>query len=147
MGGRAAASVSLIVASVVLARFLDQEEYGYYRQIVLIVAASSGILGFGIPQSVYYFVARYPSSSQPLVIRSLVTLGVCGLAGAAAVGAAAARLEQVFDVPLSSYLPGVLAYLAMSVSARLAYTLPTADHGLSCKFSCSSPWRPCGRAC
>jgi len=127
MGGRAAASVLPLVAAVVLVRFLGQEEYGYYGQLILIASTAAAFFSFGIPQSVYYFVARSGSPSQSLVIRSFAALVVCGLVGGITLVATSARLEQIFDVPLSSYLFWLVAYLALSVPAGLTDILPTAD--------------------
>ena len=81
MGGRAVASVLPLVAAVVLVRFLEPEEYGYYGQLILIASTAAAFFSFGIPQSVYYFVARSGSPSQSLVIRSFAALVVCGLVG------------------------------------------------------------------
>lgn len=125
--GRVVQALMTMVAPVVLVRVLDQVDYGHYRKIVLVLTTVHGLLLLSLTESLFYYVSRSDSPCHALVRRTLLSLFGLGLFGAAVVGLAAPRLEAALEVPLTPYLPWILAYIVMQVPATLAYVLPTVD--------------------
>jgi len=125
--GRAVQASMAMIVPIMLVRFLDQVDYGNYRKIVLFLTAVPGVLILALPNSVYYYVSRTRSSCHRLVVRTVVVLFGLGLLSGAIVFFSADRLGQIFDVPLTLYLPWVIAYVVLSMPASLTYLLPQLD--------------------
>src|SRR5436190_1930104 len=65
-------TVLTIGIPVVLVRVLDQSTFGAYKQIGLISMVALGVLGLGLPASLFYFVPRLSERSQTFVVQTAV---------------------------------------------------------------------------
>src|SRR6185437_2144595 len=63
----------MLVSPIVLVRLLTVHQFGSYREFLLYVGIMQTTAGFGISESLLYFVAAYPSSPWR-VVRHAVTL-------------------------------------------------------------------------
>ena len=54
MGGRIVQASLAILTPIVLVRFLDQADYGYYRKLLLILFTFPGIVCLGLPNGIFY---------------------------------------------------------------------------------------------
>jgi len=62
--GRSLEKVILLISSVLLSRYLPQDEFGTYRQIFLIGGLLLVVLNFGIPHSINFFVPQLTKKKQ-----------------------------------------------------------------------------------
>ncbi len=76
-----AASFSI---GIVLARVLDQADFGAYKEFFLVFSTLYGLAQLGVAESLYYFIPRRPAETARYVGNALVTLAFAG-AGSAAV--------------------------------------------------------------
>jgi O-antigen/teichoic acid export membrane protein len=87
----------------VLARVMNLEEYGTYKQLFLIAQTLYYVLPFGVPQSLYFFVPR-AEEKRPWFGQTLLFLS--------AIGALAAAALWSFGEPVAAYFknPALLEY-------------------------------------
>ncbi|WP_031536216.1 oligosaccharide flippase family protein [Bacillus sp. MB2021] len=70
-------SISALIITMIIARVLSQEDYGIYRQYILITSLLGGILIFGIPTAVSYLFKNIKSENiSKLFINTSLLLGV-----------------------------------------------------------------------
>ncbi|MBE9565180.1 MAG: hypothetical protein IMF16_00315, partial [Proteobacteria bacterium] len=82
--GRAAGRAMAVIAPVILTRILTRDEFGTYRQLILLSSIISHFAFLGLPVSVLYFYPRLGRSLRvSLVVQLSVVLGLLGLASAA----------------------------------------------------------------
>jgi O-antigen/teichoic acid export membrane protein len=124
---RAVSGLLGIAVPLVVVRVLDQTTFGYYKELFLIGATASSLLGFGLAASLYHLVPRFPHAGQTLLVQSGVLLGVLGLAGGAGVLAAGPLLQHFFHAPLAGYLPWVALLVVLSLPASLLSVAPMVD--------------------
>ncbi len=72
--GRAVGLAVTFAIPIVLARLLDQTEFGTYKQLFLIYGTLYGMAQLGIAESLYYFVPRNPHWAGRHVSNALITL-------------------------------------------------------------------------
>jgi O-antigen/teichoic acid export membrane protein len=77
--GRATAFAISLLIPLVLTRLLPLEEYGTYRQLVLVYATLQALLLFGMPQALQYYFPRLEPDKHPRLVRQ--TWGLLLLAG------------------------------------------------------------------
>jgi O-antigen/teichoic acid export membrane protein len=72
------------ILPLILVRRLSQTEYGYYKQLFLILQTSQNLLPFGMNMSLFYFIPRAKTQAEKgnivlsVVIFYLVTTGIAG---------------------------------------------------------------------
>ena len=91
-----------------LARILDQAEFGTYKQLFLIAATLYGVGQLGMAESLYYFLPRAPPSraGAGYVANALGALAVGGLACLVALALGGGALSRWLGNPaLADYTP------------------------------------------
>jgi len=116
-----------IAVPLVVVRALDQTTFGYYKELFLVSATASGLLGLGITASLYHLVPRFPQFGQTLLAQSALLLGMLGLSGGVGLLAAGPLLQGLFHAPLAIYLPWVAFLVALSLPVSLLYVAPVVD--------------------
>lgn len=72
-----------IAVPLLLARQLDQTEFGLYKQIFLVIVTANAILTFGFGMSAYYFLPRETEKRGAVVLNILIFNTFTGLLAAA----------------------------------------------------------------
>jgi O-antigen/teichoic acid export membrane protein len=67
----------MLVSPIVLVRLLTVQQFGSYREFLLYVGILQTTAGFGISESLLYFVAAYPSSPWRIVRHTVVLTFAC----------------------------------------------------------------------
>jgi len=121
VAGRAASAVVTFALPIVLARALDQTQYGTYKQIFLAATLALNSLQFGLAQSLYYFLPRTsdPDERRAMLRQTHQILALVGLAAALSLWACGPIIAQRFSNPhiLEVALPtGLLAGLLVAAS-------------------------------
>lgn len=70
----------MLVSPIVLARLLTVKQFGSYREFLLYVGILQTVAGFGIAESLLYFVAAYPQSPWRVVRHTVVLTLACSAA-------------------------------------------------------------------
>jgi O-antigen/teichoic acid export membrane protein len=116
------AAITTIIP-LVLARSMELEDYGTYKQLFLIAQTLSLVLPFGVAQSLYFFVPR-TEQSRPWVAQTLVFLfvaGTCGGAGFLWLAPHVARMLSNPELlrhqwPLALYVIGLVGAMPLEVT-------------------------------
>ena len=118
----ASAAVSFVIP-LALARLLDSEQYGTYRQLILVAQTIYMIVPFGMAQSLYYFIPRVQERRAYLVQTLAFMAGVGGLSGVALVAFGPALANALHNpdlallrVPLALYTAGLVASYPLEVA-------------------------------
>lgn len=112
---------------VVLARVLDQESFGTFRQIGLLASTALAVLTLGLPGSLFYFVPREREASQTLLRRTAWLLAGLGAAGGLLLAVAAPWLEHAFSASLGRHAPFLGAFVALAVPGSLIEVAAVVD--------------------
>jgi O-antigen/teichoic acid export membrane protein len=86
--------------AIVLVRLLTKEQFGSYRQVMLVGMFLAGLLGMQLQQSLYYFVPKLGRDRRrSLLVQTLFLAAVGGVAAAAIMFFGARPLAQQFGNP------------------------------------------------
>lgn len=103
---------------VVLARVLDQHEFGTYKYLFLIATTLNVVLQFGMAESLYYFVPRQSGSAGRPVANALTMLALIGLVVAVGLAFGHATVARLLDsASIEPYVPLLGAFLALTLVA------------------------------
>lgn len=92
--------VSRIGVAVVLVRLLTKEQFGSYRQVMLVAMFLGQLFSMQLPHSLYYFVPKLGDDRRrALLMQTLLLAVVGGAAGAAIMLFGARPLSRQFDNP------------------------------------------------
>lgn len=102
-----------IALPLVLVRRLDQEQFGLYKQIFLIVTTATLILPLGFGMSAFYFLPRERHRQGAVIMNILVFQSAIGLAAAALLVAFPHMLVRLFNNPAIAADTGLTAVLVV----------------------------------
>src|SRR5215470_13415343 len=115
--GRGLAAVLTFVIPVILARALDQDSYGTYKQFFLIASTVYLIGQAGLTASLYYFVPRAGrAEAGRFLVQALLGLLVLGAVAAAIARRFSNPALLPLAAPLALYLWSFLAAAPLEVS-------------------------------
>jgi O-antigen/teichoic acid export membrane protein len=114
--GRGVGFVCKFVMAVVLARQLDQVEFGLYKQAFLLQSTFLMLMDLGLPASLYYFLQHNERARRQYVSQSLAGLALAAAAGGVAVVVGTPWWGQAF-------YENLLGPLAPQLGVFLASTL------------------------
>ena len=123
VSGRSLGMMVAFAIPIVLVRFLDQTEYGTYRELFVIYGSLMMLAPFGMAESLYYFVPRDPTQAGRYAantVASLVGVSLVCVAGGLLFGPAIARYfgnQALAD--LMPYLAVFLALMLLSVALEM----------------------------
>lgn len=114
MSGRTLGFAATFFIPVILARMLDQVQFGTYKQLFLVFSTILPLAQFGMSQSLYYFLPNEPRRSPAYVANSLVVLALAGVAVCAGLAIAAPAISRWLSNPhLASGLWWIGLYLLL----------------------------------
>lgn len=125
MSGRMLGFLATFALPMVLARVLDQTEFGTYKQIFLIYGTLFGIAQVGVAESLYYFLPNAAARAGAFVINCLVITTVTGLLCFLGLTLLAEPVASMMNnEALAPYIPAIGLYLFfMLVAVVLEITL------------------------
>ena len=110
------ATISLSVP-LVLARTMAIENYGTYKQLLLVFMSVAAVIPLGLPQSLYFFIPR-TDERRAYLTQTLALLALAGAAGGLGVWLAGPVIARGLSNPgLLPYLPQLAAFIAFHVAA------------------------------
>ena len=81
IAGRVFSMPLAFLVPVVLTRLFSVEEFGYYKQLFLVFNVLLPFLDFGVTNSLYYFIPRYPHLKSSFIGQTiLLSLALCASA-------------------------------------------------------------------
>jgi len=86
MLGRGIGLMLAVITPLVLVRVMAVNEYGEYRQVMLLVTTIAGILPLGLPSSLYYFIPHFPSDKGIYIARTIIFIFITAMLTLQAVG-------------------------------------------------------------
>jgi O-antigen/teichoic acid export membrane protein len=127
-GARIVAYAIGTVTPIVLARRLDVDDMGAYRDVLLLGFTGMQVLQLGLPQSLFYFLPSQLERRWTAVTHSLIVLSALGAVVVLASLASGPALAAVFREPeLAGLAAAVGVYVAAMVVTTLLDALPIAD--------------------
>ncbi len=112
----------------VLARVLRLEDYGTYKQLILIATTLYQVLPFGMAQSLYFFVPRV-EEKRPYFFQTLAFLLLAGAGAAALIFAFADPISAQFSNPALARHKLTLAVYAGSLIASFPLEISLTSQG------------------
>ncbi len=79
ISGRGVGFLISAILPIVLVRLFSVAEFGEYRQIVLIITTCATILPFGMQNSLYYFMPKFPDRKAEFITRTFAFICIVGL--------------------------------------------------------------------
>src|SRR4028118_633214 len=118
-----------IAVPLLLARRLDQTEFGLYKQVFLIIATANALLPFGFGMSAYYFLPRETEKRGAVVLNILIFNAVVGLAAAAALFLFPQSLVWLFgDALMANFAPALGLAIWLWIFSAFLETLVIANN-------------------
>lgn len=127
LGAKGIGACVTFVIPLVLARMMSLEEYGTYKQLLLLALTLYYVLPFGVPQALYFFLPR-TEERRPFILQTLVFLTLAGGLAGTLLFALAEPLARYFSNPslvtyrwqLALYVFGLISAcpLEMSLTAQ-----------------------------
>ncbi|HEX9928816.1 MAG TPA: oligosaccharide flippase family protein [Pyrinomonadaceae bacterium] len=118
-----------IAVPLLLARRLDQTEFGLYKQVFLIIATANALLPFGFGMSAYYFLPRETEKRGAVVLNILIFNAVVGLAAAAALFFFPNSLVWLFgDALMANFAPALGLAIWLWIFSAFLETLVIANN-------------------
>ena len=77
--GTAIASIGSMVLGMVLSRMLTKEEWGTYRQTMLVFALVAPVLALGVSKSLFFFLPSSEERNRGILLESLAIVSITGL--------------------------------------------------------------------
>jgi len=116
MTGRTAGFAVAFGIPVVLARVLDQHEFGIYKYLFLL-ASTMGVLQFGMAESLYYFVPRKKTTAGRPIANAALTLAAVGATIVTAMTLGRTTVARWAGSDIASYVPLLSVFLALTLVA------------------------------
>src|SRR5881396_3517351 len=127
MLGRTVGFVAVFFVPVVLARSLDQGEFGTYKQLFLVAATLYEVGQLGMAESLYYFLPLGPGLGGRYVLNSVLALALGGLACLLLLGTAGAPIARwLSNDALPGYTPMIGVYLVLMLTSAVLETVMVA---------------------
>jgi O-antigen/teichoic acid export membrane protein len=112
MAARAAAFAITFLTPIVLVRLFTQEEFGTYKQFLLVTYTFFSIAQIGFSESLFYFLPKRPDCAGRFVLNSLLILLLSGAVCMAGLVMNTGRIaDWMSNAALAGYVPVIGAYL------------------------------------
>lgn len=141
MTGRTLGFIAAFLIPVVLARVLDQSEFGTYKQLFLIYSTLYCIAQLGMAESLFYFLPAASQQGGRYVGNAMLIAGVAGVAALIVLWTQRAPIAAALNnTGLANYLPWIGAYLLLMLmsavleivmTARKAYRKASASYAIT----------------
>ena len=111
-----------------LARRLDQTEFGLYKQVFLIIMTANAILPFGFGMSAYYFLPRETEKRDAVVLNILIFNALVGFLAAAILFLFPNSLSLLFgDAVMAAFAPALGLAIALWIFSTFLEILVIAN--------------------
>lgn len=111
-----------------LVRRMNQEEYGLYKQVFLVVTTAIGFLPLGFGMSAYYFLPREPEKRREVVLNIMLFHTTIGALVFCAFAFFPSLLTVIFHGPeLAIYSPWIGATILLWMVGAFLETIPVAN--------------------
>lgn len=118
-----------IAVPLLLARRLDQTEFGFYKQVFLIIASANALLPFGFGMSAYYFLPRETERRGAVVLNILIFNALVGFAAAALLFFFPNSLVWLFgDALMANFAPALGLAIWLWIFSTFLETLVIANN-------------------
>ncbi|MDO9578469.1 MAG: oligosaccharide flippase family protein [Candidatus Cloacimonadales bacterium] len=98
--GRSLERIVLLGSTILLSRYLTQNDYGTYRQVFLISGLLITALNFGIPNSINYFLPFYSKDKQKsFLLQTILFQLFLGVLASSALWFGSGQIANIFDNP------------------------------------------------
>lgn len=122
--GRAVAMILTFMTPVVLVRVFAPEDFGLYKQLLLISATLMPILSLGIPAGLFYFVPRNPEQRHVYIWQTVIALCLLGSLGGWLLVVFKSEVAAALNNPaVETYVPYLAFFVAMYLVASFLETL------------------------
>lgn len=112
-----------------LARRLDQTEFGLYKQVFLVIATANALLTFSFGMSAYYFLPREREKRGAVVLNIFIFNAVVGLAAAAVLFFFPNSLVRLFgDAMMAQFAPSLGLAIWLWIFSTFLETLAIANN-------------------
>lgn len=119
----------MIAVPLLLARRLNQTEFGLYKQVFLVLMTANALLPFGFGMSAYYFLPREPARRGAVVLNILIFNAVVGFAAASVLFFFPNVLAWVFgDRAMAEFAPALGLAIALWLFSTFLETLVIANN-------------------
>jgi O-antigen/teichoic acid export membrane protein len=118
-----------IAVPLLLARRLDQTEFGLYKQVFLIIMTANALLPFGFGMSAYYFLPREKERAGAVVLNILIFNAVVGLLAASVLFLFPNSLAWLFDdAVMANFAPALGLAIWLWIFSAFLETLVIANN-------------------
>lgn len=125
---RAAGFLITFAIPLVLVRVFDQDGFGLYKQLFLIVGTAVPILNLGLYASIFYFVPRDGGDGQRYIFQALGLLTLTGAVAATLLAVNAGWLADAFGAPsLQQYAPLLALCIFLATPTEIFAAAPVVD--------------------
>ena len=125
---RAVGFIITFAIPLVLVRVFDQDGFGLYKQLFLIVGTAVPILNLGLYASIFYFVPRDGGDGQRYIVQAAGMLALAGSVAAIVLILSAEWLAQVFGAPqLREYAPLLGLCIFLITPTEIFSSVPVVD--------------------
>ncbi len=112
----------------VLVRFLDQSEFGLYKQTFALISTMLTLLGLHVSVSAYYFMPRTPDKKPQVVLNVLIFYGAVGSVTALAFALFPRWITVIFKTEdLVPYMPLIGLAIFFWLMSSLLEVVTVAD--------------------
>ena len=117
-----------IALPLLIARRMDPQQVGIYKQVFLVVATAMNILPLGVHMSAYYFLPREPDKQREVVLNIMLVITFAGLLGCGLLYFFPSILTAIFYQPeLVQYAPLIGATIVLWIVGSFLETIPVAN--------------------
>jgi O-antigen/teichoic acid export membrane protein len=117
-----------VALPLLVARRMDPEQVGIYKQVFLVVGTAMNILPLGFQMSAFYFLPREPDKQREAVLNIMLVLTMAGLLGCGLLYFFPALLTGLFHQPeLVHYSPLIGMTLLLWIVGSFLETIPVAN--------------------
>ncbi|MDM8544148.1 oligosaccharide flippase family protein, partial [Desulfococcaceae bacterium HSG9] len=115
MAGRMLAFPLAFLVPIILVRYFSVKEFGYYKQLFLIFYVVIPIIDFGISNSLFYFIPKYPEIKDRILSHTFIILSIISVIVAISFWKLNTEIALIFtgSIALTPFIPyiGIFAVL------------------------------------
>lgn len=128
IAGRCFAQVLTLLHPIILVRMFTIDEYGLYRQLLLIYATLLPFGQMGVTQGLYYFLPREPEKRDAVIIQTLVFVVILGSVVLGGLLLFQSSIAAVFhNAEMAQYLPLLAIHTFLMISSSFLETSMVAE--------------------
>ncbi len=128
MVGQLVAMPLTFLVPLIMVRYFSLQEFGYYRQLILIVNSIIPVIGLGISQSLLYLIPKEPQSSSYIISQSILIQTLCSFFFVLGFYIYRREIAALFNSDeLYLYLPYIAVFMSLWIISENLYNLLVID--------------------